>query len=88
MDDREADRKVQADIEALLGDLTQRAYAGQIQGIAFAIVMDEGFNCRFAHFNKQKGPLLAAVHLLQYDITQSFEMRDAPPIDGEEPPHA
>lgn len=72
MSDAEADRKVQADIEKLLGDLTQRAYAGQIKGIAIASV-----------FDKQRGPLLAAVVLLEHDIVASFEVTDAPPLDGE-----
>ena len=83
MSDAEADRKVQADIEKLLGDLTQWAYAGQIKGIAIASVTNLGFSCRFAHFDKQRGPLLAAVVLLEHDIVASFEVTDAPPLDGE-----
>jgi hypothetical protein len=81
MSDPEKERAVQANIERLLGDLTERAYAGQIQGIAVATITEEGFSCRFAHFDKQRGPLLAATLLLQHDIVASFELRDAPPID-------
>lgn len=74
------DRAVQADIERILGELTQRAYAGEIRGIAVATVTEYGFSCQHAHFDNQKGPLLATVILLQHDIVASFELRDKPPI--------
>jgi len=83
MTERDEDRRMQADIEKLLGELTQRAYAGQLKGIAIASVTNLGFACRFAHFDKQRGPLLAAVVLLEHDIVASFEVTDAPPLDGE-----
>lgn len=83
MTDAENDREVQADIERILGELTQRAYAGEILGIAVATVTDFGFSCQQAHFKRQKGPLLAAVTLLQHDIINDFEFRSPPPIDGD-----
>jgi hypothetical protein len=82
----EKDRIAQAEFERILGELTQRAYAGQLLGLAVASITDGGFGTQCAHIDKQKGPLLAAVTLLQHDIIQSFEMREAPPLDGAEPP--
>ena len=82
----EKDRIAQAEFERILGELTQRAYAGQLLGLAVASITDGGFGTQCAHIDKQKGPLLAAVTLLQHDIIQSFEMREAPPIDAEEAP--
>jgi hypothetical protein len=83
MTDAEKDRATQADIERILGELTQRAYAGEIRGIAVATVTDYGFSCQHAHFDKQKGPLLATVVLLQHDIVNDFKLQSPPPIDGE-----
>ena len=82
----EKDRIVQAEFERILGELTQRAYAGQLQGLAVASITEGGFGTQSAHLEKQKGPLLAAVTLLQHDIIRSFEMREAPSLDAEEPP--
>jgi hypothetical protein len=83
MSDTENDRAVQADIERILGELAQRAYAGEIKGIAVAIVTDYGFICQHAHFDKQKGSLLAMVTLLQHDIIHDFRLQFPQPIDGD-----
>lgn len=83
MTDAEPDRKVQSEIERILGELTQRAYAGEIKGLAVATVTDYGFATQIAHFPQQKGPLLATVTLLQHDIVMSFEEQPPPPTGDE-----
>jgi hypothetical protein len=86
MTNEEKDRMVQADIERLLGDLTERAYVGQLRGIAVATLDEAGFRCQFSHYDKKRGELLAATCLLQQDIIRSFEMREAMPVDTSGPP--
>lgn len=81
MSDAEKRRAAQMDVERILGELTQRAYAGEILGIAVATVTGDGFSTQHAHFENQKGPLLAAVTLLQHDIVASFELRPKPEIE-------
>jgi hypothetical protein len=86
MTDRERDHQTQADIERILGELTQRAYNGELRGIAVATITEAGFGCQIAHTQRHKGPLLAAAVLLQHHIVASFQPREPPPIDGDGAP--
>lgn len=80
------DHEIQLKMESVIGDLTQRAYRGDVQGLAIATVNDKGFQVAILNFDGQAGPLLAAVTLLQHDLIRSFRYHEEAPSDDEDDP--